>query len=266
MGIPELQKMNSDLDKALAKRSQDDLFKRIDNQGNLVVKEIKDSLQPLVDSASKAQQEQIKATVDTLNTQLQKQQDILDKGVIGITKALSDIKISGAEIKIPSISSPDVKVVVDTKGIEKTLQKGLQSLKPPIVNIPKADITVKVPKMDFKWPEGDMSVRGIVDIAGVDLNNPLPVQLRDSKGKPVDFNIGGGSSGKSGGGAIKNQSGPITAANPLHISSSADLNYDTTSIDSSDPASIVITYLLSSVLVATETITISGTTIDIVKT
>jgi len=46
----------------------------------------------------------------------------------------------------------------------------------------------------------------------------------------------------------------------------AGLDYDTTSIDSSDPASIVITYLLNSVLVATETITISGTTTNIIKT
>jgi len=46
----------------------------------------------------------------------------------------------------------------------------------------------------------------------------------------------------------------------------AGLDYDTTSIDSSDPASIVITYLLDSILVATETITISGTTTNIIKT
>ena len=45
----------------------------------------------------------------------------------------------------------------------------------------------------------------------------------------------------------------------------AGLNYDTTSIDKSDSTNIVITYLLDGSLVATETISISGFIINIVK-
>jgi hypothetical protein len=46
----------------------------------------------------------------------------------------------------------------------------------------------------------------------------------------------------------------------------AGLNYDTTSVDMSDPNNIVITYLLNSVLVATETAVKTGTTWNIFKT
>lgn len=42
--------------------------------------------------------------------------------------------------------------------------------------------------------------------------------------------------------------------------------YDTTSIDTTDPNEIVITYKLSGVTVATETITVSGSLIEITKT
>ena len=45
-----------------------------------------------------------------------------------------------------------------------------------------------------------------------------------------------------------------------------EVNYDTTSVDMADPENIVVTYLLNSVLVMTETITKSGTTWNIVKT
>ena len=45
-----------------------------------------------------------------------------------------------------------------------------------------------------------------------------------------------------------------------------EVNYDTTSVDMADPENIIVTYLLNSVLVATETITKSGTTWNIVKT
>ena len=67
----------------------------------------------------------------------------------------------------------------------------------------------------------------------------------------------------AGGTALERQK---TIATEETLQAIAGMNYDTTSIDSSDPASIVITYLLNSVLVATETITTSGTTITIVKT
>jgi hypothetical protein len=46
----------------------------------------------------------------------------------------------------------------------------------------------------------------------------------------------------------------------------AENNYDSSSIDLSDPNNILISYKLSGVVVATETINISGSTIDIIET
>lgn len=125
-----------------------------------------------------------------------------------MTEAISKIQINVPEIKSPQINIPDIKVetpkippisipksdvVVDTTNIEKTLQKGLQSLKPPIVNVPQAKVNLKVP--DF--PK-EMDIRGWVGLQGVDLANPLPVQLRTPDGKPFEFGSSSSSGGRSG--------------------------------------------------------------------
>ena len=47
------------------------------------------------------------------------------------------------------------------------------------VNIPP----IKIPKMEF--PEGELTIKGGVSLMGVDMNHPLPVQLRDEKGNLV---------------------------------------------------------------------------------
>lgn len=125
-----------------------------------------------------------------------------------MTEAISKIQINVPEIKSPQINIPDIKVetpkippisipksdvVVDTTNIEKTLQRGLQSFKPPIVNVPQAKINLKVP--DF--PK-EMDIRGWVGLQGVDLANPLPVQLRTPDGKPFEFGSSSSSGGKIG--------------------------------------------------------------------
>lgn len=125
-----------------------------------------------------------------------------------MTEAISKIQINVPEIKSPQINIPDIKVetpkippisipksdvVVDTTNIEKTLQKGLQSLKPPIVNVPQAKVNLKVP--DF--PK-EMDIRGWVGLQGVDLANPLPVQLRTPDGKPMEIGGSSSSGGKIG--------------------------------------------------------------------
>ena len=60
---------------------------------------------------------------------------------------------------------------------------------PPIINIP-----------DIQMPD-EMNIKGFVSLMGVSLENPLPVQIRDASGAPVDFSkigqvaINGGSGG-----------------------------------------------------------------------
>ena len=87
--------------------------------------------------------------------------------------------------------------------------------KEPIVNVSVPDVYVpqiKVPEIRYTPPTinipkiempDEMNIKGWVQLMGVDLNNPLPVQLRDKDGKPVNLleNLttiisGGGGGGK----------------------------------------------------------------------
>lgn len=68
------------------------------------------------------------------------------------------------------------------------------TVNPPNVYVPEPKVTVNVPKTvipDFpripklEWPSGDMPIKGWVQLMGVNLENPLPVQLRDEHGAPL---------------------------------------------------------------------------------
>lgn len=101
-----------------------------------------------------------------------------------ITKAVSEatIKVNveantpEVNVNVPDVIVPDIKI-------------------PPINYTPPA---IKFP--DIKFPD-TQSIEGWVRLQGVDLQNPLPVQLRDSKGAPVNLLenlttlIGGGGGG-----------------------------------------------------------------------
>lgn len=73
----------------------------------------------------------------------------------------------------------------------------------PTINVPQPRVNVNVPNVivpELKMPT-EMNVRGMVSLEGINLQNPLPVQLRDENGKPVSLLgsltqvIGGGASG-----------------------------------------------------------------------
>jgi len=75
----------------------------------------------------------------------------------------------------------------------------------PEINIPKAEVTVRSPKVnipDIKMPD-KMNIEGFVSLMGVDLGNPLPVQLRTPGGAPVDFSALGGGGGGGGARIVK---------------------------------------------------------------
>lgn len=95
------------------------------------------------------------------------------------------------EVKIPPITIPDI--IVPEAQVNVTV---------PEIKIP----TIKIPK--FEFPK-DMELQGFMRLIGWDkslLEAPLPVQIRDSKGRPIDFAaLGGGQGGvmvegNSGGG------------------------------------------------------------------
>mgnify|MGYP001577974113 FL=1 len=120
-----------------------------------------------------------KEIADSLSPTLEKiaNQSKLNKK--DIEEALGNIKLS-PNINIPPVEIPDIKV--------------------PVPQVNYTPPTIKIP--DIKMPE-EMDIRGWVQLQGVDLSHPLPVQLRDKDGKPVNLLenlttiIGGGGGGKS---------------------------------------------------------------------
>ena len=132
----------------------------------------------------------LKPTLDNIaaNARLPKQ-DVVD--------AISKIKIP--PITIPPINVPAPNVIVKSPDIQL-----------PEINVPEANVNVTVPDItipDIVMPK-ELDVSGWVGLSGFNrsfVDNPLPVQLRDSDGKPVNLleNLttlvsgGGGSSGKS---------------------------------------------------------------------
>ena len=99
-----------------------------------------------------------------------------DEIIEGIRQAISEI-----EIDVPHIEIPEIKI--------------------PKIEVPKIEIPpIKIPSLE--WPNSNMPIEGWVRLQGIDLNNPLPVQLRDKDGKPVNLLenlttiIGGGGGGK----------------------------------------------------------------------
>ena len=87
---------------------------------------------------------------------------------------------------------------IDTEPIVRAIQQTIGGMR-----LPEPKVTVMSPKVDIPklmWPEGDMPITGWVRLMGVSMENPLPVQIRDAKGRPVNLDLGtiplgGGSSG-----------------------------------------------------------------------
>jgi hypothetical protein len=98
----------------------------------------------------------------------------------------------------------------------------------PEIQVPKAEVTVRGQKIEMpeiNMPD-EMNVKGFVQLMGVDLGNPLPVQLRTADGSPLDLMksitaIGGGSGARQV--TINNQSGnPVPITGDLSATLSAD--------------------------------------------
>ena len=205
----QLRQLDKDLDRALDIKRAKEAQQR-DHEFNVDL--VEQAVNPVLEALYE-QSEINKQVFNTINASLVEQSKSFDKSIQAVSEAIKAVKVDVPEIKVPNITVPEVKIPdisvpeakvnIDTKGIENTLKTAFKGLKAPIVNVPEAKVEVNVPKMDFEWPEGDMSVRGVMELAGVDIANPLPVQLRDSKGKPVDFNFGGTSGGSRGYKSVK---------------------------------------------------------------
>ena len=100
-------------------------------------------------------------------------------------------KLSSVEIKEAikgslNISLPEIKVKVPETKITVTAPK-----------VPQPKVTIQTPEV--RMPK-EMTIKGKVELEGVGLENPLPVQLRDKDGNIVNLPtvISGGGSGGGG--------------------------------------------------------------------
>jgi hypothetical protein len=147
--------------------------------------------------------------------------------VNAITPTLNAIRNAVSNLRVdvaPNVNvSPEIRVPdVDTSGIERVLKNAFSDFKLPEnkINIPK----IELPKM--QWPDEDMPIRGEVSLMGINLNSPLPVQLRDANGKPVSLNFDNlNISGGSGGGmrhVVVDKMPDITTSPVLQVSGASD--------------------------------------------
>lgn len=113
-------------------------------------------------------------------------------------KAIAGIKINVPETNVPeakvTVSIPEIKVPTPqvTVNVPEIKIPDIKVAAPviPAIKVPKPEVTVNVPEIKIpklSWPEGDMPIKGWVNLMGVSLENPLPVQLRDASGKPVNL-------------------------------------------------------------------------------
>ena len=135
----------------------------------------------------------------TNNAKISKEDIMAAVASIKVEVPKIDVPQTEVKVTIPEIKVPEPKVTVNVPDIK------VPEIKIPVINVPKPEVTVNIPKFpDFpKFPE-EMDIKGWVNLMGYDrglLNNPLPVQLRDANGKPVNLLenlttiIGGGGGG-----------------------------------------------------------------------
>lgn len=118
-------------------------------------------------------------------------------------EAVSQISVNVPEIAVPLIQIPDIKVP------EAKVTVNIPEIKLPTINVPEPKVTVNVPEVkipafpEIKMPDS-MEIHGEVGLFGYGFNNPLPVQLRDAEGNPINLSdLGGGAVSGGGGRFVK---------------------------------------------------------------
>src|SRR3990167_11419318 len=105
---------------------------------------------------------------------------------------IPEVKVSPISIQIPKVEIPEIKLpIINIPEIKLPIinvpEIKIPEIKLPTINVPKPEVTINIPPIkipEIQMPE-EMNIKGWVSLMGVDLNNPLPVQLRDAKGNPI---------------------------------------------------------------------------------
>lgn len=124
-----------------------------------------------------------------------------------LLQAFKNLKIA-TTVKAPDVKIPEVKIPTINVPKPDAAKITIPEIKLPTINVPEVKVpTINIPKINVpavNMPD-EMNIKGWVQLQGVNLDNPLPVQLRDSSGKPVNLfesltsivGGGGGGGGKS---------------------------------------------------------------------
>jgi hypothetical protein len=163
-----LQQAKDALDQAIAQKKISQELLR--NLGPAVI----ETLRPVLEEISR-------------NTKVSKEELVSALSQIKIDVPKADVPHAQVDVKIPEIVVPEPKVTVNVPPIPAPK---IPEIKIPKITVPKPEVTVNVPPIkipDLTWPKENMPIEGWVRLQGVDIKSPLPVQLRDASGKPVNL-------------------------------------------------------------------------------
>lgn len=144
--------------------------------------------QELISSLGPAVVETLKPILEEIasNSKLSKEELLSAIANIKIDVPQAQIPQAQIDVKIPEIKVPAPQVTVNVPDLK---MPPMPEIKLPKITVPKPEVTVNFDASKIKIPDvvmpDEMNVKGWVSLMGVDLNNPLPVQLRDAKGNPV---------------------------------------------------------------------------------
>lgn len=184
------------------------------------------TIQPVLDELRKVFKDtidEIKSTVASIKVE---------------TPIIPEITVPPIKVELPTIIVPEPKVTVNVPEIKLP---PFPEIKLPTINVPEAKVTVKVPDIkipDIIFPE-ELQTRGWLEVVGWDkglLANPIPVQLRDAKGAPLNLfenltqiiNQGGGGGGPRFVKINNSASEPIPITGSISASFAADFGQGAT--------------------------------------
>lgn len=145
--------------------------------------------QELISSLGPAVVETLKPILHEIafNTKLSKQELLEAVSRIKIDVPKADVPQAQVDVRIPDIKVPAPQVTVNVPDLK---MPPMPEVKLPKIVVPKPEVTVNVPPIkipNLEWPKENMPIEGWVQLQGVSLSSPLPVQIRDAEGKPVSF-------------------------------------------------------------------------------
>jgi hypothetical protein len=182
--------------------------------------------------------------------------NFLTDNVIGKVTQIRD-SISNIKIDVPKVTVPDVivpplpeikvpEVVVNVPEIKlpkfeftvPPAPKAEVSVNIPPIKVPKPEVTVNYKPPTINIPEiempDEMNIRGWVSLMGVDLEHPLPVQIRDADGKPMNLLDGltKAIGGMTVGGTVSNVAKIVKVSGVIQTVGVVSINPDGSSVSS----------------------------------